>query len=62
MDYQSEKSDEVRSTFETHAKMAKFKSTPSEDIAISTRIFTRKSLLLVAQPCFLAGNSFSASL
>jgi len=34
--------DEVRSALETHPKMSKFKSTPSEDIAISTRIFTRK--------------------
>lgn len=35
--------DEVRSALETHPKMSKFKSTPSEDIAISTRIFTRKA-------------------
>ena len=35
--------DEVRSAFETHPKMSNFKSTPSEDIAISTRIFTRKA-------------------
>ena len=35
--------DEVRSALETHPKMSNFKSTPSEDIAISTRIFTRKA-------------------
>ncbi len=35
--------DEIRTAFEIHPKMAAFKSTPSEDLAISCRIFTRKA-------------------
>lgn len=35
--------DGVRSALETHPKMAAFKSTRSEDLAISCRIFTRKA-------------------
>lgn len=35
--------DVVRSALETHKKMAAFKDTPSEDLAISCRIFTRKA-------------------
>jgi isocitrate dehydrogenase (NAD+) len=44
--------DEVRAAFETHPKMAKFKSAPSEDIAISTRIFTRKACRRIVLEAF----------
>jgi len=44
--------DEVRSALETHPKMAKFKSTPSEDIAISTRIFTRQACRRIVLEAF----------
>lgn len=44
--------DEVRSALETHPKMAAFKSTPSEDIAISTRIFTRKACRRIVLEAF----------
>lgn len=44
--------DEVRSALETHPKMAAFKSTPSEDMAISTRIFTRKACHRIALEAF----------
>lgn len=35
--------DEVRSALETHNKMAAFKDVPSEDLAISCRIFSRRA-------------------
>lgn len=35
--------DIVRTALETHPKMAAFKATPSKDLAISCRIFTRKA-------------------
>ncbi len=53
--------DEVRSALETHPKMAKFKSTPSEDIAISTRIFTRKGCHRIVLEAFKYAQKYGYS-
>ena len=37
---------------ETHPKMAAFKDTPSEDLAISTRLFTRKACQRIITAAF----------
>jgi 3-isopropylmalate dehydrogenase len=50
--------DDVRKTLETHKKMAKFKDTPSEDLAISTRIFTRKACQRIAREAFEYAKKF----
>ncbi|UCC40887.1 MAG: isocitrate/isopropylmalate dehydrogenase family protein [Candidatus Aminicenantes bacterium] len=50
--------DEVRSALETHPKMSKFKSTPSEDIAISTRIFTRKACHRIVLEAFKYAHKY----
>jgi 3-isopropylmalate dehydrogenase len=42
----------VRATLETHPKMAAFKDTPSEDLAISCRIFTRKACQRICRAAF----------
>ncbi|MDG6220246.1 MAG: isocitrate/isopropylmalate family dehydrogenase [Candidatus Thermoplasmatota archaeon] len=42
----------VRDALETHPKMAAFKNTPSEDLAISTRIFTRKACQRIIRAAF----------
>jgi isocitrate dehydrogenase (NAD+) len=44
--------DVVRSALETHPKMANFKSTPSEDLAVSTRIFTRGACRYICEKAF----------
>jgi len=43
---------EVRAALETHPKMAAFKATPSEDLAISTRIFTRAACRRIVESAF----------
>jgi isocitrate dehydrogenase (NAD+) len=45
-------SPEVRKAFETHPKMAAFKSVPGEDLAISTRIFTRPACKRIIEEAF----------
>jgi len=43
---------EVRRALETHPKMAKFKDVPSEDLAVSTRIFTRGACRRILRAAF----------
>jgi len=43
---------EVRKALETHKKMAAFKSVPSEDMAISLRIFTRGACQRIVRAAF----------
>ncbi len=44
--------DVVRKALETHPKMAAFKNTPGEDLAVSTRIFTRNACRRICQAAF----------
>jgi len=44
--------DEVRKALETHPKMAAFKDVPSEDLAISCRIFTRRACRRIVEEAF----------
>ncbi len=50
--------DEVRKALETHPKMKNFKDTPSEDLAISTRIFTRKACYRICKAAFEHAKKF----
>jgi len=43
---------QVREALETHKKMANFKWCPSEDLAVSTRIFTRKYCQRIVRAAF----------
>ncbi len=43
---------DVRAAFETHKKMAAFKNVPSEELAISSRIFTWDACLFIAEKAF----------
>jgi 3-isopropylmalate dehydrogenase len=43
---------EVRKALETHPKMAAFKDTPGEDLAVSTRIFTRNACRRIVTAAF----------
>jgi len=43
---------EVRKAFETHPKMKAFKNVPSPDLAISSRIFTRKACYRICRAAF----------
>jgi 3-isopropylmalate dehydrogenase len=45
--------DVVRQALETHPKMANFKDTPSEELAVSTRIFTRKACDYICEAAFV---------
>ncbi len=49
---------EVRAALETHPKMAAFKSTASEDLAISTRIFTRQACRRIVRGAFEYARKF----
>ncbi|MGD8629001.1 MAG: isocitrate/isopropylmalate family dehydrogenase, partial [bacterium] len=49
---------EVRKALETHPKMANFKDTPSEDLAISTRIYTRKACRRILGEAFKYAKRF----
>jgi 3-isopropylmalate dehydrogenase len=50
--------DEVRKALETHKKMAAFKNVPSEDLAISTRIFTRQACHRIIEEAFKYAKKF----
>jgi len=49
---------EVRKALETHAKMAKFKNVPSEDLAVSTRIFSRGACHRICKGAFEYAKKF----
>ncbi len=44
--------DEVRRALETHPKMAAYRDVPSEDLAVSCRIFTRDACLTICRAAF----------
>ncbi len=44
--------DEVRTALETHVKMGAYRNTPSEDLAISCRIFTRAACRYITEAAF----------
>ena len=48
----------VRAALETHPKMKLFKDTPSEDLAISTRIFTRNACRRILRAAFEYAKKF----
>ena len=50
--------DNVRAALETHKKMASFANVPSEDLAISTRIFSRKACQRIIQEAFKYAKKF----
>jgi 3-isopropylmalate dehydrogenase len=50
--------DEVRKALETHPKMAKFKEIPSEDLAVSTRIFSRPACHRICRAAFEYAKKF----
>ncbi len=50
--------DVVRSALESHPKMAAFKNVPSEDLAISTRIFSRKACQRIVLEAFKYAQKF----
>ncbi|MBD3235544.1 MAG: isocitrate/isopropylmalate dehydrogenase family protein [Candidatus Eisenbacteria bacterium] len=54
----SNPSPDVRKMLETHPKMAKFKDVPSEDLAISTRIFTRPACEYILRKAFEYADKF----
>ncbi|MAT40652.1 MAG: 3-isopropylmalate dehydrogenase [Ectothiorhodospiraceae bacterium] len=49
---------EVRSALETHPRMKNFKSVPGEDLAISTRIFSRNACRRIMQAAFEYAKKF----
>ena len=49
---------QVRAALETHPKMAKFKDTPGEDLAVSTRIFTRPACRRISKAAFDYAKKF----
>ena len=50
--------EQVRTALETHPRMAQFKDTPSEDLAISTRIFTRGACRRIVRAAFAYAEKF----
>jgi len=48
----------VRTALETHPKMARFKNVPGEDLAISTRIFTRNACRRIVREAFVYAKKF----
>ena len=50
--------DDVRKALETHPKMKKFADTPSEDLAVSTRIFTRRVCHRITSAAFEYAKKF----
>ena len=50
--------DVVRSALQTHPKMANFQDTPSEDLAISTRIFTRGACRRILESAFEYADTY----
>ena len=51
----------VRSAFETHPKMARFKDVPSEELAISTRIITKRASERIIKAAFEFADKFGYS-
>lgn len=49
---------EVRDAFETHPKMKKFQDVPNEELAISTRIVTKKAATRIIKAAFEYANNF----
>jgi isocitrate dehydrogenase (NAD+) len=49
---------DVRGALETHAKMAAFKQVPGEDLAVSTRIFTRPACKRILEEAFKYAREF----
>ena len=49
---------QVRDALNTHKKMAFFKDTPSEELAVSTRIFTRKACTRIIRAAFEYAKKF----
>lgn len=49
---------DVRTALETHKKMANFKHVPSEDLAISTRIFSRNACQRIMREAFRYAEKF----
>jgi 3-isopropylmalate dehydrogenase len=49
---------EVRAAFDTHPKMKAFKDVPNEDLAISTRIFTRNACRRIVKAAFEYADKF----
>jgi len=49
---------DVRKALESHPKMAKFKNVPSEDLAVSTRIFSRGACRRILKAAFEYARSF----
>jgi len=50
--------DEVRKALETHPKMGKYKDVPSQDLAVSTRIFTRAACHRIVYEAFEYAKKF----
>ena len=50
--------EEVRAALETHPKMARFKDTPGADLAVSTRIFTRRACRRIVREAFAYAKKF----
>ncbi len=50
--------DEVRKAFDTHPKMKAFKNVPNEDLAISSRIFTRNACKRIVNAAFDYADKF----
>ena len=50
--------EEVRSALETHPKMAKFRDVPGEDLAVSTRIFSRPACHRIVLEAFRYAKKF----
>ncbi|UCE59699.1 MAG: isocitrate/isopropylmalate dehydrogenase family protein [Phycisphaerales bacterium] len=48
----------VRTALESHARMARFKDTPGKDLAVSTRIFTRRACQRVTREAFAYAKKF----
>ena len=53
--------DEVRAALETHPKMANYKHVPSEDLAISARIFTRPAVKRIVESAFAYADTHGHS-
>ena len=49
---------EVRHALQLHPKMARFKDTPGEDLAVSTRIFTRAACRRIVREAFTYAKKF----
>ncbi len=49
---------QVRDALDTHPRMAKFAGTPNEDLAVSTRIFTRKACHRIVREAFEYAKKF----